>query len=136
MPLIDYYVPVRYLHLTAVTASLSLFAARGAAVLVRRPWPMTRGVRRVSVAIDTALLGAGITLWVMLGLNPLRDHWLGAKLLLLLAYIVLGSFALKRAHGQAAKAAFYAAALACAGFMVSVALAHDPAGVLRQLASK
>ena len=34
----------------------------------------------------------------LLGLNPLHDTWLGAKLLLLLAYIVLGSFALKRAR--------------------------------------
>ena len=41
---------------------------------------------RASVLIDTALLGCGVALWVMLGLNPARDVWLGAKLGLLLAF--------------------------------------------------
>lgn len=133
MELIDAYVPVRHLHLTAVSMSISLFAARGAAVLMHQGWPMARSVRMASVAIDTVLLVAGITLWSLLSLNPLHDLWLGSKLVLLLAYIVLGSFALKRAQSQGGKAAFYLAALACAAFMVSVALAHDPAGLLRRM---
>jgi uncharacterized membrane protein SirB2 len=133
MDLISAYVPMRHLHLAAVSLSIALFAARGAAVLLRQAWPMTRAARMTSVAIDTVLLGAGIMLWALLSLNPMRDLWLGTKLLLLLVYIVLGSFALKRARTQGGRAAFYLAAVACASFMVSVALAHDPAGVLRAL---
>jgi hypothetical protein len=41
--------------------------------------------------------------------------------------------ALKRAPTRRAKAGFYAAALGCAVFMVSVALAHHPAGAWRML---
>jgi uncharacterized membrane protein SirB2 len=133
MALIDFYVPVRHAHLTAVTLSLLLFAARGAAVLAGRAWPMTVAARRASVGVDVVLLAAGATLWAMLGLNPLRDAWLGTKLALLLLYIVLGSLALRRARTPAARAAFYVAALACAAFMVSVALAHHPAGAVRLL---
>ena len=98
MALIDYYLPVRQVHLTAVTLSLGLFAWRGLAVLAGQGWATTRPLRLASVAIDTVLLAAGATLWAMLGLNPGRDAWLGIKLLLLLAYIVLGAFALRRAR--------------------------------------
>lgn len=134
MALIEFYLPLRHAHQTAVAASLVLFAARGAAVLAGQAWPMRRGVRLSSVAIDTVLLGCGVALWVALGLNPLRETWLGAKLVLLLAYIVLGSYALKRARTQGARAGFYVAALACVAFMVSIAIAHHPAGAWRLLA--
>lgn len=134
MALIEFYVPVRQAHLTAVMLSIALFTARGAAVLAGQAWPMAWPARRASVLIDTVLLGCGLALWAMLGLNPARDAWLGVKLGLLLAYIVLGSFALKRAATLRAKAVFYAAALACVAFLVSVAFAHHPAGAWRLLA--
>lgn len=133
MALIESYVPLRHAHITAVSLSVALFAARGAAVLAGQAWPMRRGPRAASVAIDIVLLGCGVALWIALGLNPLRDPWLGAKLVLLLVYIVLGSFALKRAPTRRAKAVFYLLALGCVAFMVSIALAHHPAGAWRLL---
>lgn len=129
----DLYLPLRALHLTAVACSLGLFAARGAAVLAGATWPMAALTRRASVAIDTVLLAAGATLWTLLGLHPLRDTWLGVKLVLLLVYIVLGSFALERAPSRAAKAGFYVSALLCVAAMVTIARAHDAAAVLRVL---
>lgn len=133
MNLIEFYAPLRLAHLAAVALSVPLFAARGAAVLAGQAWPMRPSVRRISVLIDTVLLGCGVALWVMLGLNPARDTWLGAKLLLLLTYIVIGSFALKRAPTWHAKAVCYGTALACVGFLVTVALARHPAGAWRLL---
>ena len=102
----------------------SLFAARGVGVLAGGRWPMTALVRRTSVAIDSLLIGAGGSLWWMLSLHPLREHWLGAKLLLILAYIVIGSLALKRAPTRATKAVAFAAALACAAGVAILALTH------------
>ena len=134
MALTDYYLPLRQLHLGAVASSVALFTLRGLGVLAGRGWPLTAAVRRASVAIDTVLLAAGATLWALLGLNPVRDAWLGTKLLLLLLYIVLGSFALKRASGRAAKAAFWIAALLCVAAMIAIARAHDPSVVWRVLA--
>lgn len=129
----DWYLPVRHLHLSAVGFSLTLFAARGAGVLMGAEWPMRPLHRRASVVVDTVLLGAGVTLWTILGLNPWHQTWLGAKLVLLLVYIVLGSFALKRARGRAAKAGFCVAALACVGAMVAIARAHDPSVLTRAI---
>lgn len=130
MAWIDLYAPVHGVHLTAVTLSLSLFALRGASVLAGRDWPMAPAARYASVAIDMLLLAAGATLWALLGLNPARDLWLGAKLALLLAYIVPGSLALKRARSARGRAICYFAELACAGSMVSIAICHHPAGRL------
>jgi uncharacterized membrane protein SirB2 len=126
MALIDFYLPVKLAHVTLVSASGVLFACRGAASLARRAWPLTARWRVASVVTDTALLAAGVLLWVMLGLNPLRDAWLLTKLLLLVLYIAMGTLALKRADMLA-----YVAAIACYLFMVSVALAHHPLGALR-----
>lgn len=115
-------------HVALVIASVSLFAARGIGVLAQQTWPMRASWRSASVLIDVGLLGAGITLWALLRFHPWHDSWLGAKLVLLVVYIVLGSVALKRARTRAAKAACFIAALTCVAFMSSIALHHSPLG--------
>lgn len=127
------YLTAKHAHIALVALSGTLFAARGLCVLSGAAWPMAGWARRLSVVIDSLLLTAGVTLWVWLGLNPLLQPWLGTKLALLLLYIALGSLALKRARSRRAKAAFLVAALAVFGFMVSVALAHHPAGLFARL---
>ena len=76
---------------------------------------------------------AGAALWFLLQLNPLRDHWLGAKLILLVVYVVLGSFALKRARSAGSRVLFLIAALAVFATMIGIAIAHHPAGLWRPL---
>jgi uncharacterized membrane protein SirB2 len=76
------------------------------------------------------LLGAGALLWATLQINPLQHTWLGAKLVLLLVYIGLGTMALRRARTPATRLAWTLAALGCFGWMVATALAHDPRGPL------
>jgi uncharacterized membrane protein SirB2 len=93
------YPLLRLAHIGLVAASVALFAARGVGVLRGASWPQRPWARQGSAAIDTALLAAGLALWVGLGLHPVHQPWLGAKLALLLVYIVLGSLALKRAKG-------------------------------------
>lgn len=115
-------------HIALVIASVSLFTTRGLGVLAGQIWPMRQAWRGLSVWIDVGLLSAGGTLWFMLQFNPWQDHWLGAKLVLLVVYILLGSCALKRAPTRVAKAAFFAAALLCVAFMASIAIHHNPLG--------
>jgi uncharacterized membrane protein SirB2 len=126
---VETYPALKQAHVTLVLASGALFTLRGAAVLARAGWPMRSRWRILSVAIDTLLLAAGVALWALLALNPLRDAWLGTKLLLLVVYIVVGSVALRRGRTPAVRAASYAAALAVYGFMISVAVAHRPLGL-------
>ena len=122
---------IRQGHVALVGLSGCLFALRGAGVLAGARWPLHAGLRWASVAIDTLLLTAGVMLWTVLRLSPLRDPWLAAKLLLLVVYIVLGSYALKRARSPAARAGFLLAALLVFATMVSIALTRHPLGSWR-----
>lgn len=117
------------LHITLVTLSVSLFALRGLGVLAGQAWPMAGWARGLAPVIDSLLLLAGGTLWWLLQLNPTQNHWLLAKLVLLIIYIVLGTLALKRAPTRGARALCFVAALAVVGFMASIAMARHPLGL-------
>ncbi len=122
---------LREAHLALVAASGALFAVRGLGVLAGARWPLHRALRVGSVVIDTLLLTAGATLWGLLRLDPLRDHWLASKLVLLVLYIVLGSWALKRARTTSARALFFVAALALFATMASIGWTRHPLGLWR-----
>lgn len=122
------YPTLLWAHRLLVGLSLCLFALRGLGALWQQDWIMRRGVRSASVAIDSLLLTAGISLWVLLRHNPLYESWLSTKLALLLPYMVLGSFALKRARSRGARLVFLLAALLCAAAMVTIARTRDPLG--------
>lgn len=129
MALIEHYLALKATHVALVVTSGSLFAVRGMAVLAGQRWAMQQPWRTLSYTIDTLLLAAGVTLWVALGLGPVRSPWLGTKLALLVVYVILGSLALKRGRTPAVQRASYAAALATYLFMASVAVHHRPSGM-------
>lgn len=124
--LIGWYALILTTHQLAVTLSVSLFIARGVGVSVRQHWPMFKFWRMVSVWIDVILLSSGIALWHVGSYNPLQQHWLGIKMLLLALYIVLGSFALKRGKTPKIRLWFFVASLLCVFTMISIALTRQP----------
>ena len=133
MSLVDFYPHTRIAHIALVSISGSLFAARGLATIAGARWPSLMPVRRASYLIDTALLTAALLLLAMLRLNPFVEPWLAAKLVLLPAYVVLGVQALRRARSPGSRVAWFVAALACFGMMVSIARAHHPLGFLHAM---
>ena len=130
MDIASTYLPLKTAHILLVTCSGAFFGLRGAGVLARHQWPLARPARVACVFIDTLLLIAGISLALLLSVQPLHDVWLGAKLVLLVLYVVLGSFALKRARTPQGRVLCYVAALAVYGHIVSAALMHHPLGML------
>ena len=131
--MIEFYLPIKHAHIGLVLLSGGLFALRGLLVLAGQAWANAAPVRYLSYTIDTCLLTAALMLLVILKLNPFAVPWLAVKLVLLVAYVVLGVMALKRARTRMAKCGFYVAALACFGAMYSVARAHHPLGLLHGL---
>lgn len=129
MDLIPLYPGFKLAHVGFVIASGTLFAVRGLGTLTGAAWPAWLAVRRLSYAIDSGLLLFALLLLATLRLNPFAVPWLATKLALLVVYIVLGSLALKRARSPAGRTLAFIAALLCFGYIVSVALAHDPLGV-------
>ena len=66
-------------------------------------WHMAAPLRYLSYTIDTVLLTAALMLATMLHQYPFVHGWLTAKVLLLVVYVVLGSYALKRGATRAAQ---------------------------------
>jgi uncharacterized membrane protein SirB2 len=100
-----------------------------AAILVASSRPQA-DVSLLSYGIDTVLLVAGVLLTAISRQYPLVQGWLTAKVLFLVVYVVLGIFALRRGKSQGSRKAFFVAALLVYGFIISVAVTHNPRGVL------
>ena len=131
--MLELYPHVKWVHVAAVIASGVLFTLRGAVVLAGGRWAMHAMLRYTSYGIDMVLLTAALMLASMLHQYPFVHGWLTVKVSLLLAYIVLGSFALKRAPTQRLRWCCYVAALLLYAFIASVARAHHPLGILTRL---
>ena len=129
----EYYSEIRWVHICAVIASGSLFAVRGAGVLSGARWPMWAPLRYLTYTIDTVLLTAALMLVTILHQYPFVQGWLTVKVLLLVVYVLLGTFALKRASTRKSRALCYVAALAVFLFIASVARTHHPLGALTWL---
>ena len=128
--MIEFYPQIKAVHVASVIASGSWFALRGFGVLLGGRWPMALPARWASYAIDTTLLTAALMLLTILPGAMFANGWLATKLTLLVAYVVLGSFALKRARSPRSRVAFYIAAVATYGFMFTIARSHHPLGAL------
>ena len=126
----EFYAQIRWVHIAAVICSGSLFLLRGAGVLAGMRWPMWAPLRYLTYTVDTVLLTAALMLATVLHQYPFVHAWLTTKVALLVVYVVLGTFALKRGRTPRVRALCYGAALLVFLFIVSVARAHHPLGIL------
>ena len=126
--MIAYYLQIKAVHVLAVLLSGGLFALRGAAVLAGARWPMAAPLRWFSYTVDTVLLTAALMLFTLLPGAMFANGWLAAKIVLLVVYVGLGSFALKRAATPRGRAIAYAAAVLVYAAMLGIARAHHPLG--------
>ena len=128
--MIEFYPQIKSVHVATVIASGLLFALRGLLVLAGRPsWARATPVRWLSYAIDTTLLTAALMLLTILPGALFANGWLTAKVALLVVYVVLGVFALRRGRTATVRAACYVAAVATYAFMYSIARTHHPGGI-------
>ena len=116
----------KLIHLLCVALSILFFAGRGAVMFHDASFVSRRWVQRVAKSIDTALLFSGIALAWLTEQLPWEDTWLGAKLMLLLLYILLGMVAFHWGRSQMAKMASWIAAMATYAGMVFIALTRSP----------
>jgi uncharacterized membrane protein SirB2 len=125
----DYSI-LKYLHEGSAFVSLGLFIARGVWMMSAPAQLQQRWVKVVPHVVDTLLLATAIALvWSLGGLQVLRTQgWLVAKILAVLAYVVLGSMALKRGRTRRTRVVAFIAAIAVFAYIVSVALAKSPWG--------
>jgi uncharacterized membrane protein SirB2 len=117
------YFLIKHIHMTAAGLSLLFF-------IIRAYWSVTGSgllqnklVKTAPHIIDTVLLVAGIILAAMIG--P-EQPWILAKIVLLLAYIGVGTIAIKRGRTPVQRAVAAVVAVAIFLYIVGIALAHNP----------
>lgn len=126
--MIEFYPEIRFVHIAAVLASGALFAMRGLALNLGVTWASAAPLRYLSYTIDTVLLTAALMLMTIAQQYPFVHAWLTVKLLLLIAYVVLGVYAFWKCRTRAARFITWLAALAVYAFIFSVARTHHPLG--------
>ena len=128
--MIEFYPQILFVHILAISLSGSLFASRGLGVLAGARWPQAAPVRYFSYSVDTVLLTAALMLLTILPGAMFVNGWLTVKLGLVVAYVVLGSFALKRGRTSRIRTICFVAALLVFATIIGIALAHHPLGWL------
>lgn len=119
------YLLVKHLHITCAVLSGSFFLLRGVWMLLESDALQRRWVKVVPHVVDTVLLTTALTMVFWSAQHPFVQPWLTAKVLALLAYIVLGTIALKRGQTKATRTAALVAALAVFAYIVLVALSRQ-----------
>ena len=131
--MIEFYLQIKQFHVFVALLSGGLFAVRGAFLLGGARWPQALPVKWTSYAIDTALLTAALMLLTILPWAMFANGWLLLKVTLVVVYVVLGVFALRRGRTRRTRALCYVAALLVFGSIYSIARAHHPLGAFLPL---
>ena len=128
--MIEFYPQIKLFHMTVALLSGTLFAVRGGFALAGARWPQALPAKWLSYAIDTCLLTAALMLLTILPWAMFANGWLLAKIALLVAYVVLGVFAMRPARDRRTRAACYVTALFVFASIYGIARAHHPLGWL------
>jgi uncharacterized membrane protein SirB2 len=116
----------KFIHITCVILSFSLFFLRGIWLMRGSPIMHHRWVKIAPHSVDTVLLTSAILLAWQLGYSPTNSPWLAAKIVALLIYIALGMLAFRFAKTNGLRLAAWIAALLTFAYIVAVAITHDP----------
>ena len=120
------YMALRHFHMGCAAASITLFTLRGGLELAAVNWRRWALLRLVPHVIDSALLIAGISLAVISHQYPGQQAWLTAKIVGLVAYILLGKRALAPATLRAQRPLWFIGALLSVTYIVGVAMTRSP----------
>jgi uncharacterized membrane protein SirB2 len=133
--MVEYYLQIKFVHVLCVFLSGALFATRGMLRLAGSSLAHHAAARWASYAIDTTLLTAALMLIGIVHQYPFANGWLTTKVLLLVVYIVLGAYALRRARSRRAAAVAFLAALTVFATIIGAAVLHDARSWLALIAA-
>jgi uncharacterized membrane protein SirB2 len=116
------YIAIKHFHIACAVLSGSLFLLRGIWMLAESTMLNRRWVRTAPHIVDTLLLASALTMVIWSGQYPFVQNWLTAKVLALIAYVALGTVALKRGRNKTVRGGAFVAALTIFAYIVSVAM--------------
>lgn len=125
MVLLDYSI-LKLIHVTCAVLSISGYIGRGMLMLRDSPLLTARWVRTVPHVVDTVLLLAGIGLAVQIRQYPFVHGWLTAKVIALIAYVVVGAIGLRYGRTKRIRTVAWIGAILIFAYIVGVALTRSP----------
>lgn len=120
------YLAWKTIHIYCAALSISGFLLRGYWMWVDSPLLRHRLTRVLPHINDTLLLLAAVVMAIQSRQYPLANDWLTAKLIALVAYVLLGAIALKYGRSRRIRTAALIGAVAVFGYIVAVALSRSP----------
>ncbi|HEY5715796.1 MAG TPA: SirB2 family protein [Psychromonas sp.] len=119
------YLLIKHLHMGMAYLSISLFILRSTLSVSESVLLQHKLLKTLPHIVDTFLLLFALLLMITIQQYPFVNAWLTAKLIALLAYIALGSIAIKR--GKTAVIRLWASIIAVAifGYIIGVAKTHN-----------
>ena len=119
------YLFLKHLHMTCAVLTLISFSLRGFWMFIDSPLLQKKAVRVLPHIIDSLLLASAIALTITIQQYPVHDAWLSAKVAALIAYIIFGTFALKRGRTQTIRATCFVISLLIFAYIIAVARTHQ-----------
>jgi uncharacterized membrane protein SirB2 len=120
------YLVLKYAHMVAAVATISGFMLRGYWMLTESARLQLPVARIAPHIVDTVFLLAGVGMAWLLQLHPLTQPWLLAKFTGLIAYILLGTVALKRGRTKQTRMIALVGAVGVFTYIAGVALTKSP----------
>ena len=120
------YLFLKHTHMIAAAATFSGFVLRGYWMLIESDKLQQRLVRIAPHIVDTVFLLSGAAMIWILNLNPFTQLWLMAKFTGLIAYILLGTIAIKRGPTKQIRAIALVGALSVFAYIAGVAISKSP----------
>lgn len=116
------YPHIKHTHLLFIVISIILFNLRFWLKTARPNKPLHTALRVLPHINDSMLLFTGMMLMTIAKWSPFgASNWLGVKLLLVVGYIVIGIFAMRRPPRSSAAWICYALAMIFVGIVIYLA---------------
>ena len=120
------YLTLKYVHVVAAVLTISGFVLRGYWMMVESTMLQHPLAKVAPHIVDTIFLLAGLGMIWLLQMNPLTQSWLLAKIAGLLAYILLGTVAIKRGPTKQIRTIALVGAVSIFAYIAGVALTKSP----------
>ena len=120
------YPVLKQIHVACAVLSYAGFFVRGVWMIQDSAMVGRRWVKILPHVNDTVLLAAAAALAWMLGQYPFVHAWLTAKVVALVAYILLGMLALRPGRSRVTRIAAWIAAQIVFIYIVAVAYTRSP----------
>jgi uncharacterized membrane protein SirB2 len=120
------YLILKAIHVIAAMTTISGFLLRGFWMLTGSEKLQHRATRIIPHVVDTVFLLSGIAMVWLLHLDAFTQPWLIAKFTGLIAYIVLGTIAIKRGKTLQVRTIALIGAVSVFAYIAGVALTKSP----------